>query len=431
MEHQALRAVLLTFLVATVVPCAASDANGPEREPDFIVTIGPKGVEENTQQVFFLGPSATLRVADESGKAIFLPQPASPDQDTEPSYNLAYVYENGHCNFEKILSYKDAFPGFPRQGWVRTVSNGSTLGKSPGNSFPIYTFTNPPAEYLTGVVSFCVRFTAPFAVTTTTTMSPTTATVTPTFPATPTHDDSAPSTESGGSSSQGGDSESALPGAGGGGVSPEEPHGDAAPPSAPDGDGGSSSSGENSQPQQTPTLPPQADNGDGTPSGSEDSQNSPEDNAEGAEGGGDDGSAGSSQGETGPSGQQTQTDSPDIQSTSSGDEPAKNELPQGVTNNVSPTPSDVSVTSPGKDQEQIQASGSLTLEAGSVDISAQGSDVAAGGARLRRLSDTDVSTEKYLTIVVHSAAWCLSAGSLGLSAAVLSMTGALLSSVSV
>ncbi|EPR60686.1 Toxoplasma gondii family A protein [Toxoplasma gondii GT1] len=428
MEHQALRAVLLTFLVATVVPCAASDANGSERDPDFIVTIGSKGVEENSQQVFFLGPSATLRVADESGKAIFLPQPASPDHDTEPSYNLAYVYENGHCNFEKTLAYKDAFPGFPRQGWVRTVSNGSTLGKSPGNSFPIYTFTNPPAEYLTGVVSFCVRFTAPFAVTTTTTMSPTTATVTPSFPATPTHDASAPSTESGGSSSQGGDSESVPPGAGGGGLSPEQPEGDASPPSAPNGNGGSSNSGDNSQPQQTPTVPPHADNGDGTPSGSEESHNLPEDHAEG---GGEDGSAGPSQGGTGPSGQQTETGSSDIQSPSSGAEPAKNELSQGVTNNVSPTPSDMSVTSPGKNQEQIQASGSLTPEAGPVDIAAQGSDAAAGGARLRRLSDTEASTVKYLTIVVHSAAGCLSAGSLGLSAAVLSMTGALLSSISV
>ncbi|KEP65104.1 UNVERIFIED_CONTAM: Toxoplasma gondii family A protein [Hammondia hammondi] len=427
MEHQALRAVLLTFLVATVVPCAASDTNEPESEPDFIVTIGSRGVEGNSQQVFFLGPSAALRVADYSGKAIFLPQPTSPDHDTGASYNLAYVYENGHCNFEKIVAYKDAFPGFPLQAWVRTSSDVSTLGESSAKSFPIYTFTNPPAEYLTGVVSFCVRFTTSSGVTTTTTMPPTTSTVTPPFPATPTHDASAPSTESGGSSSQGADSESVPPGAGTGGVSPQRPDGDAAPPAAPNGNGGSSNSGENSQPQKPPALTAPHDNGDGTSSGSEESQKVPESDAEEAEGSGEDGSSGPSQEETGTSGQQTEPCNPSIQSTPPGDEPDRNELPQDVTNTVSPAPSDISVTSPGTDQEQIQASGSLTPHTGSVGSAAQGSDVAAGGARLRRLSDTDASAVKYLTIVVHSAALRLSAGSVVVSAAVLCMTGALLS----
>nr|PIM02695.1 putative toxoplasma gondii family A protein [Toxoplasma gondii COUG] len=47
--------------------------------------------------------------------------------------------------------------------------------------------------------------------------------------------------------------------------------------------------------------------------------------------------------------------------------------------------------------------------------------------RLRRLSDADDSTVKYLTIVVHSAAWGFAATTLSYAVAIISMTTALLS----
>ncbi|KYF41087.1 toxoplasma gondii family A protein, partial [Toxoplasma gondii ARI] len=92
MACQALRAALLAFLVAITVPGAPSEASGSETEPDFIVTIRSNGVQENTQQVFSLRPSATLRVVDESAKAFFLPQSATADQDSAPGYNFCFMY---------------------------------------------------------------------------------------------------------------------------------------------------------------------------------------------------------------------------------------------------------------------------------------------------------------------------------------------------
>ncbi|KFH14211.1 Toxoplasma gondii family A protein [Toxoplasma gondii MAS] len=186
MERQALRGLILFLIVVALMPCAASDVDGSKIQPDFIVTIGEKGVEENIEQVFSLGPSATLRVVDESNKAILLPERSAATEGTAAGYTVAYAFENGRCNFGKQVAYKDAFLGYAQPVWVHALPDAGAEGK-PVAVVSNYTFTNPPVEYLSGGVSFCVRFTtSPSATSTTTTTSPTTQPVISTEAAQPT-----------------------------------------------------------------------------------------------------------------------------------------------------------------------------------------------------------------------------------------------------
>ncbi|EPR60683.1 Toxoplasma gondii family A protein [Toxoplasma gondii GAB2-2007-GAL-DOM2] len=186
MERQALRGLILFLIVVALMPCAASDVDGSKIQPDFIVTIGEKGVEENIEQVFSLGPSATLRVVDESNKAILLPERSAATEGTAAGYTVAYAFENGRCNFGKQVAYKDAFLGYAQPVWVHALPDAGAEGK-PVAVVSNYTFTNPPVEYLSGGVSFCVRFTTSLSATsTTTTTSPTTQSVISTEAAEPT-----------------------------------------------------------------------------------------------------------------------------------------------------------------------------------------------------------------------------------------------------
>ncbi|KEP65101.1 UNVERIFIED_CONTAM: Toxoplasma gondii family A protein [Hammondia hammondi] len=200
MERQALRALILFLIVIALMPYASSEVDGSKAQPDFIVTIGEKGVEGDIEQVFSLGPSATLRVVDESNKAILLPEPSAAAEGTAAGYTVAYAFENGRCNFGKQVAYTDAFHGYSKPVWVHARTEAGAEGK-PVAAVSNYTFTNPPVEYLSGGVSFCVRFmTSPSATSTTTTTSPTTLPVVSTEAAkpTPTSDveDSATDTDS-------------------------------------------------------------------------------------------------------------------------------------------------------------------------------------------------------------------------------------------
>ncbi|KFG32969.1 Toxoplasma gondii family A protein, partial [Toxoplasma gondii GAB2-2007-GAL-DOM2] len=126
---------------------------------------------------------------------------------------------NGHCNFGKTIAYKDMFSGYTQQVWARSSAEAGT-GEQPGGKTSIYTFTNPPVEYLNGGVSFCVRFMTKSAVTTTTTTTtPTTTTAATAQSSAPTVGSSSDSTGGEGSPPTPGDSDAPEPGTGSGGGS--------------------------------------------------------------------------------------------------------------------------------------------------------------------------------------------------------------------
>ncbi|KEP65106.1 UNVERIFIED_CONTAM: Toxoplasma gondii family A protein [Hammondia hammondi] len=406
----ALRAVLLAFLVAGVAPCAASEASGPETETDFTVSISEKGVEENGQRVFSLGPSASLRVVDESNKAIFLPQPTTAQQDTAAQYSFAYVFENGHCNFGKKVAFTDVFPGYSQPLWVRTATEGSMIEGPTERVAATYKFTNPPAEYLSKAVSFCVRFTTSSAATTaTTTASPTTPTVTtpqaPTSPTGPSTD----STSSESSSSGSGDSGGSSPGA---------------------GNSGSSSPGQNGQVgDDTPVLP---NAGSSEESPQRDGRGSDKVLDENEEGGQDDdgtdvaplGAAAPAPGH--PSAQlQSGTEGAAGQSPPTGVQLAEEQ----VTPEKPKTESSHSANSMASSKEPTAtAKPSEPTAHPSASVQTTGQPDTGGDSqnRLRRLSDTDASEVKYLTVIVHSNAVFSVPGKLTLSAAFLSILAPLL-----
>ncbi|CBZ52008.1 unnamed protein product [Neospora caninum Liverpool] len=332
MERHALQIVLLAFLLAAAVPCAASEASGSEPEPDFTVTISKEGITENSQREFSLGPSATLRVVDETGKATLLPAPTTAGDSEAGQYSVAYVFENGQCNFEKTVAYKDAFPGYSEELWVRTGTETSTRDEGTGEGGN-YTFTNPPDEYLSGGVSFCVRFT------------------TATSTATPTPSPSSPGT-------------SAAPGS-----------------TAASGGGGAVSGSQGELGEM-----------------SEDDPKKP--------------------GSTGPGTSESLQESDGEQTVVKENEdthvatPAR-EQQDGKTEPVSPA------LEPMTDSSETER---ITVETDPVsDVNYQATD-GDGHARLRRLSDSDASEVKYLTIVVHSAACGSTAAALAMSAALLVMT---------
>ncbi|KFG32111.1 Toxoplasma gondii family A protein [Toxoplasma gondii p89] len=159
MEGQILRAVCLTLLVGALLSCSASEANERSDEVDFTATIPETGLARDVEQVFFLGPSTTLRVIDETAQAVYLPR-ANENTDINASemYTVAYRYKNGACDFTQKFQFNDAFPGYSTPLWVREEQSSAVIQKGSTAKRVMYTFTNPPAEFLSGGLSFCVRF---------------------------------------------------------------------------------------------------------------------------------------------------------------------------------------------------------------------------------------------------------------------------------
>ncbi|CBZ56331.1 unnamed protein product [Neospora caninum Liverpool] len=159
MDGQLFRAVCLTLLMGTVLSRAASETSEQKTAADFTTTIPKEGLERNSEQVFSLGPSSTLQVIDETGKAKYLPEPSqSDDEASSGPYTAAYLFENGACDFTQTVDFKDAFPGYTKPLWVHEESDSVETEKVSVGGPVRYTFTNPPAEYLGGGLSFCVRF---------------------------------------------------------------------------------------------------------------------------------------------------------------------------------------------------------------------------------------------------------------------------------
>ncbi|KYF40475.1 Toxoplasma gondii family A protein [Toxoplasma gondii ARI] len=159
MKGQIRRAVCLTLLVGTVISCYASETNEHSGEADFITTIPKTGLIKNVEQVFSLGPSSTLRVVDDTGKAIYLPKATeSTDQNSPETYTTAYPYRHGGCDFTEKILFKDVFPGYQSPLWVREESDSESIEKGSSAKSVVYTFTNPSAQYLGRGLSFCVRF---------------------------------------------------------------------------------------------------------------------------------------------------------------------------------------------------------------------------------------------------------------------------------
>ncbi|KFG60195.1 Toxoplasma gondii family A protein [Toxoplasma gondii RUB] len=447
MERQALRAVLLAFLVATVF---ASDASGSETEPDFTITISETGVKQDTEQTFSLGPSSSLRVVDQSHKAVLLPEA---EEEAEHD-SRAYAFENGQCNFKKTIAYRDAFPGYSQPLWVRSSSQGTGVERSPPVSVAYYTFTNPPAEFLSKRVSFCVRFATPSAGTTlTTTTSPTTTAAEITSKPVESTDStpSDPPSSDGSSPPSGGDSDSSSgagtdSGSGSGSHnddgSPERPTGPGQPspdpqPQAPPQNQGSPQppaqegapedhrpSTPVQRPDNSSTEPPtQGDNEEGVTEQSDKDKNEElgENNVDSTE-------HGVPSAEPEADSEQKGPESDAAQLPSSNDQLSQNQSLPGISNGASPTPTQGTPEFDGKEQTQVQTPRSNTAtQRMTVEGAAQNNSAAEGSTRLRRLSDADTSAVKYLTIVVHSSACGLAAATLSASAALLSMLASLLS----
>nr|CEL78802.1 TPA: SUSA family [Toxoplasma gondii VEG] len=191
MESVALRAMWLTVLIGGMLPCIASEKTEATTttNPDFTVTIPKGGLPEDVEEVFFLQPSQILRVIDETSKAVYMPQKsteserssqethATPEAPSTEIYSTAYEFVNGECDFKKKIEYKETFLGYAMPLWVRTASGAPEAGGSSSAAVVTYTFTNPPAAYLSQSVSFCVRFKTSLA---SGTSSPTTTSTTAT-----------------------------------------------------------------------------------------------------------------------------------------------------------------------------------------------------------------------------------------------------------
>ncbi|KYF40469.1 Toxoplasma gondii family A protein [Toxoplasma gondii ARI] len=154
------RAVYLTLLIGSVLRCGGSEqSETPKTEADFTTTIPKTGLEKDLQQVFTLGPSNTLQVIDETGDADYLPKEGENLREAlDTPYSVAYRFVNGACDFNETVKFKNAFPGYEKPVWVSEESSSGEGVNSPSGKAVRYTFTNPPAEYLDGGLSFCVQF---------------------------------------------------------------------------------------------------------------------------------------------------------------------------------------------------------------------------------------------------------------------------------
>ncbi|PFH36744.1 Toxoplasma gondii family A protein [Besnoitia besnoiti] len=154
------RVPLALFVNAALQWCMASAAEEPHAKPDFTITIAKEGLETDIERVVWLGPGKVLRVEDGTNAAIFLPQAkegTSPSPEPQALNSVAYVFEDGKCNFEKTVEYKKLFSGYELPLWLRSPA-APQPAEGVAAGVAAYTFTNPPAEKLVEPVSFCVRF---------------------------------------------------------------------------------------------------------------------------------------------------------------------------------------------------------------------------------------------------------------------------------
>ncbi|CBZ56368.1 unnamed protein product [Neospora caninum Liverpool] len=373
MESLPLRAFWLTVLIGGFLPCVLCDTSDLTAvDPDFTLSIPKDGLPEDLEEVFFLQPAGTLRVIDETGSAVYMPQMSTDSEDgasarirtdsgdaSSETYSAAYAFVNGKCDFTKEIQYKDAFPGYSQPIWVRTASADAAEAKaSSGGAVANFTLTNPPEEYLTEVVSFCVRFKTVLAAGSSTT------TTTPTTGATQTSkaESSATSLET---------------------------------------------------PEPTAPLTPAPPSGDSEAAGEEGPSPKP------GEEGNDGKTHRQTTGQTGPQSAPV----PGVSSPMDPEQRTEKDTPlRAESHAASPTTGHVD----NKGRSEVAHDKPVT---GVIGESLGSGEGGAGGenARARRLSETGSPKEAYLTIVVHSAAWGLAGGVGALSAFVLCIASAVLS----
>ncbi|CBZ56342.1 unnamed protein product [Neospora caninum Liverpool] len=374
MERQLFRAACLTLILGTVLSCVASDTTGLETEADFKTTIPKEGLQRDLEQVFSLGPSSTLQVIDETGKAVYLPEPSqSVDGASSGPYSAAYRFDNGACDFSKTIEFKDAFPGYTKPLWVHEESDSVESGKVSVRGPVRYTFTNPPAEYLGGGLSFCVRFkTVMAAGSDAETSTSTTATSSADSSSEPPQ--ATPSPEQQGSqqgSNQSGTEGDSSGGGGGGGS------GAGKPGSAGRVDGRHGEKG----PRKEPTDPDEKVDVERLPSELKGAQNL-------RHGGGSQPESGAPKANENPAA----TPAPFSTEETSGD---KVQSPTSAPTETSTPTIDVSVPEDGQ----------VTGDANARADGQEGSVSEKSGTLSRRLSETNAGKEAYLTILVHSASW--------------------------
>ncbi|ESS33537.1 Toxoplasma gondii family A protein [Toxoplasma gondii VEG] len=154
------RVVCLAVLMASIRHCATSEISDTLIKTDFSITIPKEGLQAHVEKVFHLGPSQTLGVFDFSNSASYLP--ASPASETgkrssDQVGSSAFAFENGKCNFNRVIGYNQLFPGYETPLWVRASSSVNS-NKEGSAKVTTYKFTNPPEENLYVGASFCIRF---------------------------------------------------------------------------------------------------------------------------------------------------------------------------------------------------------------------------------------------------------------------------------
>ncbi|ESS33536.1 Toxoplasma gondii family A protein [Toxoplasma gondii VEG] len=160
MASAPVRVVCLAVLMASIRHCATSEISDTLIKTDFSITIPKEGLQAHVEKIFHLGPSQTLGVLDFSNSASYLP--ASPAGETgkrssDQVGSSAFAFENGKCNFDRVIGYNQLFPGYETPLWVRASSSVNSDGDD-STEVTTYKFTNPPEENLYGRVSFCIRF---------------------------------------------------------------------------------------------------------------------------------------------------------------------------------------------------------------------------------------------------------------------------------
>ncbi|KEP62271.1 UNVERIFIED_CONTAM: Toxoplasma gondii family A protein [Hammondia hammondi] len=391
MEGRILQVACLTLMMGTVLSRMAVESIKPTAESDFTTTIPKAGLEKNVEQVFFLGPSNTLQVIDETSTAVYLPG-KSADTEEPPSepYGVAYRYENGACDFAKTIKFKDAFTGYKTALWVQEQMVWEEIEGESSGKVVKYVFTNPPAEKLGGTVSFCVRFK--------TVLASGSNSETSTSPPTP-------SVPSGGAKPDGT-------------TNPENEDGGSKPvkPGLP-----SPETGVEPELESTPVTPPPEPAGPPASSGHGSGTDDP---VAGAEDG-----KGDSPGDEGEEGDSALGLTSSSSSSSHANTHASSSRPtveQTGDNNED------SFALPSVHRKPIQGETQATIQD---SVAAAGFETtdhhlehgisAEGGARLRRLTEKPVATEAFLTIVVHSAAWGVAGGMGLLSVSLLTVATAL------
>ncbi|EPT27669.1 Toxoplasma gondii family A protein [Toxoplasma gondii ME49] len=160
MASAPVRVVCLAVLMASIRHCATSEISDTLIKTDFSITIPKEGLQAHVEKIFHLGPSQTLGVFDFSNSASYLP--ASPATETgkrssDQVGSSAFAFENGKCNFDRVIGYNQLFPGYETPLWVR-ASSPANSDEEGSTEVTTYKFTNPPEENLYGRVSFCIRF---------------------------------------------------------------------------------------------------------------------------------------------------------------------------------------------------------------------------------------------------------------------------------